>query len=40
MILNIIAEALKGNYSFFILLTSVIQIIVMCKRNKQKGEKR
>ena len=35
----IIEEMAKGNFSFAILVVGILQLIVMCKRNKQDEKK-
>lgn len=35
MLFNIISEAVNGNYSFFILVVGLIQLWVMCRKEKK-----
>jgi len=37
---NILSEALKANYSFFILVVGIVQLIVMIRINAMENKKR
>jgi len=37
---NILSEALKANYSFFILVVGIVQLVVMIRINAMENKKR